>query len=415
MKIALDIWPALPIFIDANFQNDAGGDIIGALEDRDRIVGISLWGLTQSKLKKCLKTMQRPFPDLTSLNLSTEHGRVTCAHVNTDTFLGGLSGSIPRLKRLSLSGIQFSALPTLLSSASGLVDLDLADFPVTGRGHISPEAMTICLSSLTRLRSLSIHFRRRPDFTYPTSQHPPPSSLAPTVLQTLTNLVLEGPHEYLESLLSQIDTPLLEDGILELYDAPDFDGPQIPQFIHRTGMFSNSPCELDVYIRNAVSFQLLSSIGPKKKLWMSFSGSNFALDLYTEVEVMEQFCTRCPPLLSHIERLKLADDVTGWYAQPFTAPWLEFLQQFTAVQTLCLCGPVIVPDVSRTLGELAEERATEVLPALNTLVLSWSRKEVSEAARLVEPFIVARKHSEHPVIVERTSPWIGDSDSSDAE
>ena len=115
LKTALDIWPALPIFIDANFQNDAGGDITGALKDHDRIVGIRLWGLTQSKLKKCLKTMQRPFPVLTSLTLSTEHGRVTCAHVNTDAFLGGLGGSIPRLKRLSLLGIQFSALPTLLS------------------------------------------------------------------------------------------------------------------------------------------------------------------------------------------------------------------------------------------------------------------------------------------------------------
>ena len=84
----------------------------------------------------------------------------------------------------------------------------------------------------------------------------------------------------------------------------------------------------------------------------------------------------------------------------------RILQPFIAVKTLHLSGTVTMPDVSRILGELAEE-ATEVLPALNTLVLSWSRKEVSEAARLVEPFLVARKHSEHPVVVERTSPWIG--------
>jgi len=408
MKTALDIWPAFPIVIDANFGNyavDIG--IVGALEDRGRIVGISLGRLTQSTVEKWLRVLQQPFPVLTSLDLSIEYGKV--AHVNTDVFLGG---SIPRLKRVSLRGIRFSALPTLLSSACGLVDLHLGYFPVTGMGHISPEAMTTFLSSLTRLQSFSISFLSHPESTHPMSQRPPPSTLAPTALPALTNLSLEGPHEYLEDLLTRINTPLLEDGNLQFYDAPNFDTPQVSQFIHRTGMF-NLPSEVDVYIRKAVSFQFLSSIGLEKKFGMSFSGSD--TDLYTEVELMEQLCTRCPPLLSHIERLQLVGgDVEYWYKSPLSAPWLEFLQPFIAVKTLHLSGSVIMPHVSRTLGELAEERAPEVLPVLHTLVLSWSREVVFEAARLVGPFIVARKHSEHPVVVKRTSPWKG-LDSSDAE
>ena len=272
--------------------------------------------------------------------------------------------------------------------------------------------MSTCLSSLTRLHSFSISFLSRPDSTHPTSQRPPPSTLAPSVLPALTNLSLGGPHQYLEDLLTRINTPLLEEGNLQFYDAPNFDTPQVSQFIHRAGMF-NSPSEVDVYICKAVSFKLLSSIGPKKKFYMSFSGSD--TDLYTEVELMEQICTRCPPLLSHIERLQLVGgDVEYWYKWPLSAPWLEFLQPFIAVETLHLSGSVIMAHVSRTLGELAEERATEVLPVLHTLVLSWSREEVFEAARLVGPFIIARKHSEHPVVMKRTSPWKG-LDSSDAE
>ena len=227
--------------------------------------------------------------------------------------------------------------------------------------------------------------------------------------------MFDGPHEYLEDLLTRIDTPLLEDGQLQFCDVPNFDHPQISQFIHRTGMF-NLPSGIDVWICKGVSFRLLSSIDPEKKFFMSFSGSD--TDLYTEVELMEQICTRCPPLLSHIERLQLAeDDVESWYTStwPLAAPWLKFLRPFTAVQTLHLPGSVITPDISRTLGELAEERSTEVLPVLHTLVLSWTREEVFEAARLVEPFIVARNHSEHPVVVKRTSPWIGDSNSRDDE
>jgi hypothetical protein len=411
METALDIWPALPIrvVIDAKFQDDADGNIIDALEARDRIVEIRLWGLTQSKLKKCLGMMQQLFPVLTSLTLITEHGEVTCAHVNTDTFLGGLGGSILRLKRLFLDGIQFSALSTLLSSASELVDLNLVNFPVTGRGHISPEAMTICLSSLTRLRSLSIHFGRRPDFTYP--QHPPPSSLAPTVLPTLADLSLGGPHEYLEDLLTRIDTPLLEQGQLSFHNVPNFDHPQISQFIHRTGMF-NFPSKLEVYIRKGVSVKLSSSIGPEKGFDLGFTGSD--LSLYTEVELTEHFCTRYPPLLSHIQHLQLGGDEVEYRHYPLNAPWLELLQPFTAVKTLHLSGTFIMPRVSLTLGVLEEEEATEVLPALRTLVLEWAGKEVSEAAGLVKPFIVARKHSERPVVLKRDS-WDGDSDSSDTE
>jgi len=415
LKAALDIWPALPIIIDASFKDDADeDDIVGALEDRDRIVGIRLWGLTQSKVKKCLRVMLQPFPVLTSLELHTEQGKATCALVNTDAFLGG---SAPWLKRLSLAGIQFSALPTLLSSASELVDLHIGDYPRSGREHISPDAMSRCLSSLTQLRSLFIYFRRsRPEFTYPTTQRAPPSTLAPAVLPALTNLSLGGPHEYLEDLLTRIDTPLLEHGLLDFCDVPNFDHPQISQFIHRTGMF-NLPSELDVYIRKCVLFrlQVISSIGPEKEFSMGFSGSDLALN--TEVELMEQICTRCPPLLSHIERLTLSENDVEYRYWTLSAPWLEFLQPFTAVQTLRLSGPVIVPGVSRTLGKLAEKRATGVLPALRTVVLEWTREVVSEAVLLVEPYIVARKHSEHPVALKRR-PWDDDGsgwDSSDAE
>jgi hypothetical protein len=259
MNATLGIWPALPIVIDADFGRSAEWDIVAALESRDRIVGISLWRLNQYRLAHCLRVIQQPFPVLTSFDLNTEQGAVT--HVNTDVLLGG---SIPRLKRLSLSGIKISALPTLLSSACGLVELHIEYFPVIGREDISPEAMTTCLSSLTRLRSLFISFQH-PSLTYPTTQHPPLSSLAPTVLPALTDLSLGGPHEYLENLLNRIDTPLLEDGQLRFHNVPNFDHPQISQFIHRTGMF-NLPSEVDVYIRKAgVFFELLSSIGPKKK------------------------------------------------------------------------------------------------------------------------------------------------------
>jgi hypothetical protein len=202
----------------------------------------------------------------------------------------------------------------------------------------------------------------------------------------------------LGDFLSRIDTPLLEDGDLGSGDVPNFDSPQVSQFIHRTGMF-NLPSQFHVYIRKGVSVDLSSSIGPKKQFSMFFSGSDFVL--YTEVHLMEQICTRYPPLLSHIERLELGGaEVKYRYLYPLNAPWLEFLQPFTAVKTLHLSEPAIMLGVSHTLRELSEEETTEVLPALHILLLERDREDAPEAARLVEPFIVARKHSEHSVVLK---------------
>ena len=412
MKTTLDIWPALPISIQASFYKNCADEdgIIGALENCDRIAGINFGGLTRSKLEKCVALMQQSFPVLSSLHLSesestthlsTTHGEIT--YVIPDAFLGG---SAPRLKRILLSGIRFPALPKLLSSARDLqvVDLYLGYFSIA---NISLEAMVTCLSGLTKLQSLTISTTEEVSPLDPTSQSP--TSLTPSVLPALTDYWLSGPYDYLEDFLARIDTPLLENGNLYFSDAPSFDTPQVPRFIHRTGVF-NLPSEVEVYIRKGVLFELSSSIGPKKKYSMSFSGSDF--DLNTEVELMEHICTRYPPLLSHIERLQLGGNDVEYRYWPLNAPWLEFLQPFTAVQTLHLSGTVIMSGVSGTLGELAEESAAEVLPALHTLELEWTREEVSEAAHLVKPFIVARKHSEHPVVLKR-SPWEGDSASSD--
>ena len=403
MKATLDIWPALPVCIYAipptNYADE--DDIIGALGNRDRIAGINFQGLTRPKFEKCVALMQQPFPVLSSLRLSVTNTEI--AYVSSDAFLGG---SAPRLKSVSLIGIRFPALPKLLSSARDLVYLDLGH---SSTADISLAEVVTCLSVLTRLQSLKVCFGQGTPFFDPTSQSP--TSSTNTVLSALTKFWLLGPYQHLGNFLNRIDTPLLEDGDLEFSDVPNFDSPQVSQFIHRTGMF-NLPSQFYVHIRKGVSVELSSSIGPKKRFHMAFSGSDFVL--YSEVYLMEQICTRYPPLLSHIERLELCGgDVKYRYLYPLNAPWLEFLQPFAVVKTLHLSEPGLMLGISRTLGELEEEEATEVLPALHTVVLEGGGEDAFEAAQLVEPFIVARKHSEHPVVLKRCS-WGGDPDSSNS-
>ena len=109
-----------------------------------------------------------------------------------DAFLGG---SAPFLRSLRLYGIRLSGLPKLLSSTGDLVYLYLERFPMTGKGHIPPDAMTTCLSVLTKLRSLDIAFLNQRSSAYPTDQCPP--TLMHTVLPARVELCQEGPHGYL--------------------------------------------------------------------------------------------------------------------------------------------------------------------------------------------------------------------------
>jgi hypothetical protein len=141
--------------------------------------------------------MRVPFPELTYLRLWS-NGRSTPDL--PDSFLGG---SAPRLRTLKLCNISFPALPNLLLSASDLVYLSLRGVPHSG--YISPEAMVAGLSSLSRLKSLSLGFQSR--LSRPDQPSPPPQTRV--VLPALTDLSFQGMIDYLEDFLARIDTPVL--------------------------------------------------------------------------------------------------------------------------------------------------------------------------------------------------------------
>jgi hypothetical protein len=130
---------------------------------------------------------------------------------------------------------------------------------------------------------------------------------------------------------------------------------------------------------------------------------------------MERICTQFPTIFSHVEWLELNGYLSFEHRWGLSSSWLGFLLPFTAMQTLHLSGKGIMSHVARMLGGITGERATEVLPALNIIVFSCPRKKVSKAVLLLEPFIIARDHSGHPVAVQHDCPWESDSGSSDFE
>ena len=155
-------------------------------------------------------------------------------------------------------------------------------------------------------------------------------------------------------------------------------------YFHKEGAFREG----------CVILYLPSSTGPAKfELPFPCSG------LPSQVELVERTWTQCQALLSHMESLQLCgeflEDWNSWQAL-----WQGFFEPFTAIQTLHLSGEVLTPQVTGMLGALMEEGAIEVLPTFHTLVLECWEAVVFEADCLLEPFIVAREHSEHPVVVK---------------
>lgn len=394
MQAALEIWPALPhsvcICANLNGKGTDEDDIIGALEHRDHVAGISLWGLKRSQLNKCIALLQEPFPVLRSLSLEADQ---RAKIVLPDAFLGV---SAPLLRWISLRGIRFQT--KLLSSIHDLFYLELEDIPTTGKGHISPDAMTTCLSPLTKLQSLTISFLRQTSSPYITDQNPPPSTHI--VLPALTYLSLFGPYGYLDYLVGRVDAPLLNYGSLSFDDEYLLDTPRLPQFIHRTKI-SKLLGQVEVYVISEYIVAIFrSSIGPAL-FYLEFRGSG----LPAQLAIMVHLSAHQPPLFSHAESLQLfvLPKEKGWWE--VLTPWLGLLRLFTAVHTLRLFAGATVSYTAHVLGEFGGERATEVLPALRTieLVCCDSESVVSESLCLLKPFLFARDESEHPVEVRAES------------
>ena len=262
--------------------------------------------------------MQEPFPLLTSLHL------VVGAEIEfaiTDAFLGG---SAPRLRKVSLRSVRFPTLPSLLSSTTHLVNLELESIPITDSGHwlISPEAMVTCLSVLTRLQTLRI--------TVQCGFHPPSQplpELAPTIFPSLTYFILDGPHDYFRDLIARVDAPRLDSVYFYFWGEPVLDIPRLTQFIKRTEM-SKFPLRLDMYfvtVKVGVHLSFRSSIIPAKfHLSLPCTG-----EITTQLELMERIWAPCPFLFSQVKWLKIDDHYDVLPRGPsstMSKRWLGYLQ-----------------------------------------------------------------------------------------
>ncbi|KAH9161028.1 hypothetical protein EDB89DRAFT_2080999 [Lactarius sanguifluus] len=358
----LGCWPpTLPIVIGHGHNSmkdllpEDEDNIFAALEQRDRVRHINLW-VTYTILDNMVTLMQEPFPELRRLAISS---RCQNMPILPDDFL---CGSAPCLREISFCGIPFPALPTLLSSASDLVELILVDIPQTG--HISSTAFPACLAVLPSLEHLSIELRSPGS---PTDRiHLPPKTRA--VLPSLTSFVFEGESAYLEVFLAQVDTPQLNWINIRYTDDLDFRVTEFPKFIERSVLKPSRFGHAEIYYGDDVIWFNFFHQTDLPTIAIRFLLSDHTSLIFDMARLLNQTST----MLSDVVRLEIRIDSSLTYWRDDIGrglgdgtEWLELFRPFKAVKELHICEE-LAESITHAL-EGRTEADTRVLPALKSI------------------------------------------------
>jgi F-box-like len=385
----LDVWPALPLIVSGSMYASGADNVIAALGQSNRVSQVFLF-LAGWQWEEVLAAMQVPFPELTLMRLTSLE---ETPPVIPDSFLGG---SAPRLRIFALDNISFPGLPKQLLSVTHLVDLKLANIPHSG--YFSPEAMVALLSVLSSLETLSLHFRSpqsRPDLE--SHSLPPPKR---SVLPALHEFRFKGITEYLEELVTRIDTPQLDQMDITFFNQIDFDITRLAQFINCTPTlmaheeahmrFKKTTASVNLRYRSSESglCDLLVKISCREPDW--------------QLSSIEQVCDSFLHPLSTVQDLYIGSLYEYAYVALKDAGientlWLQILLAFTAVKNLYL-STESAPTIAAALQELVGGRITEVLPSLQKIFVE-KLEPSGPFQKNIGQFVAARQLSGHPIAI----------------
>jgi hypothetical protein len=253
--------------------------------------------------------------------------------------------------------------------------------------------MVDILSALTRLQSLYLNFEIPPFWTHEASQLP--HVLTRVILPALTHFDYEGDTEYLEGIVSRIDAPLTEISV-GFIDELTFDIPLLRDFIDRTQilnapdraytLFSHFHAGISFYQKKDKYFKMLALKMPFYPTDPRFSSLAQALSWLL-------------PSLSSLDYLSIGsgDLSSNWQHQVENEEWIELLRPFIATKDLLLDKELVL-SVASALQELVGEQVTEILPALQSIILKDSQSS-SPVPEGIGEFIAARELSGRPVVV----------------
>ena len=382
--------PPLPLVIDhCNMTTDRVGQdelsILTGLRQRGRVRRIFLQ-LPSPHLDICLATMNDLYPILEDLSLST----------TTTTTEEGPSLALPstflaqNLRHLNLQGVGFPTQLPLFTYFTTLVTLTLTRIPASYYFH--PGHLVSQLQGLLHLEELSIGFAVPIPLPSTEGEMLPPPMLRVT-LPTLKRLMFRGVAVYLENLVAQITTPLLEGLVITLFFEIAFTLVSLTQFIHTTGGLKCLSAKL-LFQREGVSVVINNG--------ESLSGGGLTINVPCEqldwqIDSATQCCGALEQCLSAVEELTLDLDENGmasdWNDSLDSTLWHELLVPFGGVKKLQI-GSSLTIELSDALKPDATELVLNLLPELQKLEVQL---DVNSANIAFSTFMETRELNGRPV------------------
>ena len=380
--------PPLPLVID---YSDRTQTI--AQKDEDNIhLGLQQHGLVRrvvfeaqsSSLRMWLELMNKLFPRLGDLCLFS----TTVEEVNP-TLPETLQA--PYLRCLSLHGIGLPKGLSLLSSVTALSTLSLTQIP--GCCYLSPGNLVTQLQGLPHLEELSISFAISTPL--PSSEgellHTP---IPPVTLPTLKRLTFRGEDVYLDNLVAQVNTPLLEQLSLTFVFDTIFTLVNLTEFIHRTPWFG---CP--------ISRVIFKKDGPAINAGHYEKRDVGRLSLHVNCEPFDwqidsaiQVCIALGKVISDVEDLTLDLDVDGtpsdWKNPLDNSVWHELLLPFIGTKKLHI-GSSLTLELSQALESVAGGLVLELLPELQELEVQL---EIDDQTKIAfSAFVETRESVGRPI------------------
>jgi hypothetical protein len=344
----LDHLPPLPLFVD--YRHSSRGFIILAEQDElgiyhalrlhDRVRYIHL-DLPPSIFLKIIVLMGEIFPILEHLSLTFSATSENALPLTLPkAFLA------PNLRHLTLPSVSPPRRLWFLTSTVLLVKLELSNIQTCS--YFRPRILVARLSSLPQLEELSIEFST--PIPRPSTERELLGKQGTLVtLPSLKNLEFKGVGAYLESLISQIRAPLLEQLHITLFNQIAFALPHLSYLINITEAFK-FPAASVYYDRNMV-YVSAEPHAPRSHRPLLLHVMCKQLDW--QIDCAAQVCQALIPALSRVEaftldcnNLEIPTDLQNGGIDSTT--WHELLRSFIGVKKLYIDGP-LSEELSRAL------------------------------------------------------------------
>jgi hypothetical protein len=301
----------------------------------------------------------------------------------------------PQLRRLILRNFAPIGSP-LLTTATGIVLFSLTR--IHPSVYFPPNDLIQQLSRMPQLETLEL------DFLSPLPNRAVERQLLLTPITThvaLPNLRLfmfKGVSAYLEALLPQMTTPLLEELYVQFFNQLTFSVPCLLQFLNTTENFSCKGAILG-FFRGNVSvglYRLYPSGAPMKH---TFHVVVLSSRLDWQISSITQIVNTLGPVFSAVEHLILPlwehSRLPEVHNEVDRTQWRRLFGSFSNVKTLRVADS-FDRELSHFLSLDDEESPMELFPELIELSVSAS-SDVGDVGDTIASFIDSRRNTARPV------------------